>query len=33
MEPAKSTYSPLEKALGKQTIKQVDPLKSLNFSN
>ena len=32
-EHSKSTYSPLGKALEKQTKKQVDASKSLNFSN
>ena len=33
IEQAKFTYSPLGKALRKQTKKQVDALKSLNLSN
>ena len=33
IEEAKFTYSPLKKALEKQTEKQVDALKILNLSN
>ena len=33
IEQAKCTYSPFGKALGKQTEKQIDALKSLNLSN
>ena len=33
IEQAKFTYSPLGKAFEKQTEKQFDALKSLNFSN
>ena len=33
IEEAKFTYSPLNKALEKQTEKQVDALKLLNLSN
>ena len=33
IEKAKFTYSPLEKAFEKQTIKETDVLKSLNLTN